>query len=79
MRPIAGEVAEEDTGRIANLERRLPPAFVRADGLHVTQAACDYIRPLIQGEVAQATRDGLPDYGPLPLVMVPRRLARWVA
>lgn len=77
--PYRWEVAEEDTGRIANLERRLPPAFVRADGLHVTQAACDYIRPLIQGEVAQATRDGLPDYGPLPLVMVPRRLARWVA
>jgi 6-phosphofructokinase 1 len=77
--PYHWEVAEEDTGRIANLERRLPPAFVRADGLHVTQAACDYIRPLIQGEVAQATRDGLPDYGPLPLVMVPRRLARWVA
>jgi len=77
--PYRWEVAKEDTGRIANLERRLPPAFVRADGLHVTQAACDYIRPLIQGEVAQATRDGLPDYGPLPLVMVPRRLARWVA
>ncbi|MDD3675713.1 MAG: 6-phosphofructokinase [Thauera propionica] len=77
--PYRWDVTTEDAGRIANLERKLPPAFLRADGLHVTHAACDYIRPLIGGEVAQATRDGLPDYGALPLLRVPRRLSPWAA
>ncbi|ENO87486.1 6-phosphofructokinase [Thauera linaloolentis] len=75
--PYRWEIGIEDAAGIANLERALPAAFVRADGLHVTAAACDYIRPLIEGEVAQATAGGLPDYGRFALPFVTRRLPAW--
>lgn len=75
--PYQWDIVPVATGGIANLERALPPDFVRADGLHVTATACDYIRPLIEGEVAQPTVGGLPDYRPFVLPPVPRRLASW--
>ena len=64
---------------MANLERSLPDGFVRADGLHVTAAACDYIRPLIEGEIAPPVAGGLPDYGRWDWATVARRLAAWQA
>ncbi|HRA81917.1 MAG TPA: 6-phosphofructokinase [Thauera sp.] len=75
--PYRWDIAIEDAARIANLERVLPAGFLRDDGLHVTSLACDYIRPLIEGEKDQPTVGGLPDYGPFPLVSVDRRLPRW--
>lgn len=75
--PYRWEIGYEDAARIANLERGLPPEFVRADGLHVTSLAIDYIRPLIEGEVVQPTVSGLPDYGHLTLQRVAPRLPSW--
>ena len=75
--PYRWDVVAVDTVPIANLERPLPAGFVAADGLHVTPAACDYIRPLIAGEFAQPTVDGLPDYGGFVLPAVDRRLPAW--
>lgn len=46
---------------VADKERELPDAFIGADGLSVTPAFHDYLRPLLQGEVAQPWVDGLPD------------------
>ena len=66
-----------DTRPIANLERALPSAFLSADGLHVTQAACDYIRPLIEGEFTQPVRGGLPDYRAFELPRLARLLPAW--
>lgn len=77
--PYRWDIQPEDAARVANLERALPAAFVRADGLHVTPEACDYIRPLIEGEVLQPTRGGLPDYGRLDLPGLERRLPPWRA
>ena len=77
--PYRWDVTAIDTAPIANLERALPAAFVAADGLHVTQAACDYIRPLIAGEFAQPTVDGLPDYRRFELPRVADRLPAWGA
>jgi 6-phosphofructokinase 1 len=75
--PYRWDVVPVDTAPIANLERSLPAEFVAADGLHVTPAACDYIRPLIAGEFAQPTVDGLPDYRDFVLPRVDRRLPAW--
>lgn len=75
--PYRWDLAPIETAPIANLERALPQGFVAADGLHVTAAACDYIRPLIAGEFVQPTRDGLPDYRPFDLPQVGRRLPEW--
>ena len=77
--PYRWDIGVEDAARIANLERTLPAEFVRADGLHVTSLACDYIRPLIAGEIVQPTKDGLPDYAAFPLHLIARRLPAWLA
>lgn len=77
--PYRWDVVPIDTAPIANLERALPAAFIAADGLHVTRAACDYIRPLIAGEFVQPTVDGLPDYAGFVMPRVARRLPAWDA
>ncbi|MGC6404737.1 MAG: 6-phosphofructokinase [Candidatus Comchoanobacterales bacterium] len=51
-----------DLKNIANIEKKLPPEFIREDQLGVTPAFKDYLRPLIQGEPILAYRNGLPDY-----------------
>jgi 6-phosphofructokinase 1 len=63
---------------IANLERRVPAAFIRADGLHVTDAARTYLRPLIEGEMRPSFVAGLPDYARFSLPPVPCRLGPYV-
>ncbi|ENO93140.1 6-phosphofructokinase [Thauera sp. 28] len=75
--PYRWDVVAVDTRPIANLERALPSAFLSADGLHVTQAACDYIRPLIEGEFTQPVRGGLPDYRAFELPRLARLLPAW--
>lgn len=75
--PYRWDVVGVDSEGIANLERKLPAEFIRADGLHVTAAACDFIRPLILGEVACPTVGGLPDLRPFELPRLPRRLPDW--
>ena len=58
---------------MANLERRLPPEFIAADGFGVTDAFRRWCRPLIAGEDWPAFRDGLPDYLRLQLALLPPR------
>ncbi|WP_345792549.1 6-phosphofructokinase [Thauera sp. JM12B12] len=76
--PYRWDLRPIETAPIANLERALPAGFVAPDGLHVTAAACDYIRPLIEGEFVQPTLGGLPDYRPFALPRVARCLPEWV-
>lgn len=75
--PYRWDVVAIDAAPLANLERALPAAFLRDDGLQVTAAACAYLRPLISGELAQPTVGGLPDYRPFELPRVVRRLPAW--
>ena len=60
---------------VANLERALPPDFIREDGLHVSEAFLRWARPLISGEAIPAFLDGLPRYWAHDLPLVPPRLA----
>ena len=55
---------------VANLERKLPPEFISADGFGVTEAFRRWCRPLISGEDLPAFRDGLPDYLRLQLPLL---------
>ena len=48
---------------IANVEKKMPDAFIRADGHGITEAARRYLQPLIRGEAYPPyARDGLPKY-----------------
>lgn len=75
--PYRWDVIGVDSAEVANLERGLPAEFIAADGMQVTAAACDYIRPLILGEVPCPTANGLPDYRPFELPRRARRLPAW--
>ena len=52
--------------RVANVEKKMPLEWISPAGNDVTAAFLDYARPLIRGEVALPTREGLPDYTRLP-------------
>lgn len=45
---------------IANRIRHVDDRFINAAGNHVTNACCEYLLPLIQGEVHPVYRNGLP-------------------
>lgn len=57
-------------GKVAGLERRLPADFIGADGLSVTAAFVDHVRPMLHGEVPLPYVDGLPDYRTLSWPML---------
>lgn len=51
-----------DISKIANAEKKIPAEWITANGTDVTQDMIDYLKPLIQGEVAVPYKDGVPDY-----------------
>ena len=64
--------------QVANVEKPLPAEYIRADGFGISDAARDYLRPLICGEAHQPYADGLPVHARLRLEMVAKRCADWV-
>lgn len=75
--PYRWDVQPVDVAEVANLERRVPARFIRADGLYVTAEAKAYLAPLLEGEVEVETRAGLPDYLRLAWTSLPRQLPAW--
>ncbi len=60
--------------KVANVERKMPRKFITRDGFGITQAARDYLAPLIQGEAETPWRHGLPVVARPKQVMVPKKL-----
>ena len=54
-----GEARLED---VANREKKMPRNYISRDGFGITQAARDYLAPLIVGEAYPEYRNGLPRY-----------------
>ena len=55
---------------------RQPASFISRDGFAITDAARDYLAPLIHGEAYPDYRGGLPRYVRLKNTPVPRRLKK---
>ncbi|MCB1910098.1 MAG: 6-phosphofructokinase [Rhodocyclaceae bacterium] len=72
--PYCWHIGEVALARVANLERRLPPAFVRSDGMHVSDEFVEWARPLVAGEAVPTFIDGLPRYWSPRLALMPARL-----
>lgn len=51
-----------DIQNIANLEKTVPLKWINQRGNDVEQELCNYIRPLILGEVNLHYKDGIPEY-----------------
>ncbi len=61
--PYACETGLAPLEEVANGEKMVPREFINDEGNGVTQAMLDYVKPLLQGEVAiQIGDDGLPVY-----------------
>ena len=76
-RPYRYEIVTAELADIANKERKLPPAYIRADGFGITRAARTYLEALIQGEAYPPYVNGLPDYVSLRNRLVEKRLAEY--
>jgi len=53
----------------ANTERKVPRAWINAEGNGVCQPFIDYALPLIQGEPARPLENGLPKFARLKKVL----------
>ncbi len=58
--PYCIEYIPKNVSAIANQIRYVEDAYINACGNHVTDACCNYLLPLIQGEVSVAYSNGLP-------------------
>jgi 6-phosphofructokinase 1 len=66
-----GEAALED---VANVEKKMPRNYITRDGFGITDAAREYLAPLIAGEAYPPYKNGLPQYVRLKNLAVPRKL-----
>ena len=65
--------------KVANLEKQVPDEFYTEDGMDITEAALNYLRPLIQGERAIPFKNGLPDFTDIKFSKVSKILPNYVA
>ncbi|MEF9852694.1 MAG: 6-phosphofructokinase [Hydrogenoanaerobacterium sp.] len=49
-----------DIENVANLEKTVPREWISDDGCDVTAEMIEYLRPLVQGETKEFTKDGIP-------------------
>jgi 6-phosphofructokinase 1 len=76
-KPYRWRIAKAPLSRIANHEKKLPRAFMRADGYGITAAARRYLAPLIEGEAWPPFQNGLPRYASLKLELAKQKLPPW--
>ena len=72
--PYRWNLGEVPLARVANVERRLPKAFISRDGFGITAAARRYLEPLIAGEDWPPYQGGLPAFARLRNRPVPKKL-----
>lgn len=75
--PYEWGVARVPLGEVANLERRLPADFIRADGMGVSEAGRRYLAPLVLGDSCRPAPTGVPQHFRLELLDLPPRLPPW--
>ena len=63
--------------KIANLEKKLPKAFIGKNGMDVTSKAINYLSPLIEGESFPHFKKGIPEIKKLKLIEVKKKLPLW--
>ncbi len=66
-----GEAPLED---VANREKKMPRNYITRDGFGITDAARDYLAPLIAGEAYPEFHKGLPKYVRLKNQLAPKKL-----
>jgi 6-phosphofructokinase 1 len=73
-KPYKWTVGHVPLAEVANVEKKLPPDYISADGFGITEACRRYLEPLIGGEAYPPYKDGLPEYVRIKGVPVRRKL-----
>ncbi|MEE9452733.1 MAG: 6-phosphofructokinase, partial [Gammaproteobacteria bacterium] len=60
--PYQWRIGEANLADVANIEKSMPPEYIRADGFGITEACRRYLAPLIAGEDPPPYKNGLPQY-----------------
>ncbi len=69
-------IIEAPLAKVANVEKKMPRAFISKDGFGITAACREYLAPLIQGEDYPPYKNGVPVYARLKKSMVPKKIAQ---
>lgn len=75
--PYRWSIGQVPLTDVANQEKKMPPEFIRPDGMGITEACRQYLLPLIQGEAYPPYCDGIPDYIQITPNLIPKRLPKW--
>ena len=67
-------IGEAPLAEVANREKKMPRNYITRDGFGITDAAREYLAPLVQGEAYPQYRNGMPVYVRLKNTLVPRKL-----
>lgn len=77
--PFSYEFETVKLNTVADLEKHVPENFLTEDGMDITEAALDYLRPLIQGEHSAPFKNGLPNIPPIEFATVEKQLPSFKA
>lgn len=75
--PYKWKIRHATLEQVANVERTCPPEYISANGMHITNDAIKYFKPLIQGEAYPPFVDGLPNYTVLTNNIITKILPDW--
>jgi 6-phosphofructokinase 1 len=73
-KPYRWKIGVAPLTEVANVEKKLPRAYITRDGLGITPRARAYLGPLMRGEDPPPFKDGLPQFTRLANVAVTRKL-----
>jgi 6-phosphofructokinase len=76
--PYVWSLGHVALSEVANVEKKLPPQFIGADGFGITDEARVYLQPLIMGEDYPPYEKGIPQVAKLSANRVPKRLPPFI-
>jgi len=71
------KIGKASLDEVANVEKMLPKKYITNDGFGITDAAREYLQPLIAGEDYPSYKNGIPQYAKLKAVFAPKKLKRF--
>ncbi len=77
--PFGYQFESIELSEVADLEKKVPDHFIAEDGMDITEAALEYLRPLVQGEKPLPFINGLPDLSLIEFEAVEKKLSDYIA
>ena len=75
-RRYSWSIGEAALDEVANVEKMMPRNYISRDGFGITEAAREYLAPLIVGEAYPEYHKGMPKYVELKNTPVPKKLKK---